>query len=187
MKKIMFNDALGLTAAVLSGRKTMTRRVVSFSENDAAIYSNLTDAEREAMLPVIIDRYSRYQVGERVAIAQAYKDVFLPGFFEHLPKSAINNKMFVKAEFMPNKIDITDIQIQRLQDISEDDCFKEGIQELALCSECGSPMYCFLDPIDGWWFYDPREAFEGLMYKLFHRDIWKENPWVFVYTFKLVK
>ena len=98
MKKIMFNDALGLTAAVLSGRKTMTRRVVSFSENDAAIYSNLTDAEREAMLPVIINRYSRYQVGERVAIAQAYKDVFLPGFFEHLPKSAINNKMFVKAE-----------------------------------------------------------------------------------------
>ena len=186
MKKIMFNDALGLTAAVLSGRKTMTRRVVSFSENEAAIYSNLTDAEREALLPVIIDRYSRYQIGERVAIAQAYKDVFLPGFFEHLPKSAINNKMFVKAEFMPNKIDITDIQVQRLQDISDDDCLKEGIEEFASCSECGSPMYCFSDPNEGWWFYSPREAFEGLIYKL-KKDLWKENPWVFVYTFKLIK
>ena len=27
MKKIMFNDRYGLTEAVLSGRKTMTRRV----------------------------------------------------------------------------------------------------------------------------------------------------------------
>ena len=27
MKKIMFNDRYGLTAAVLQGRKTMTRRI----------------------------------------------------------------------------------------------------------------------------------------------------------------
>lgn len=92
MKKIMFNDALGLTAAVLSGRKTMTRRVVSFSENDAAIYSNLTDAEREAMLPVIINRYSRYQVGERVAIAQAYKDVFFLAFLNTCPSRLLTTK-----------------------------------------------------------------------------------------------
>lgn len=29
MKKIMFNDRFGLTQAVLEGRKTMTRRIVS--------------------------------------------------------------------------------------------------------------------------------------------------------------
>lgn len=29
MKKIMFNDKYGLTQAVLDGRKTMTRRIVS--------------------------------------------------------------------------------------------------------------------------------------------------------------
>ena len=29
MKKIMFNDKFGLTQAVLDGRKTMTRRIVS--------------------------------------------------------------------------------------------------------------------------------------------------------------
>lgn len=28
MKKIMFNDAYGLTQAVIDGRKTMTRRVI---------------------------------------------------------------------------------------------------------------------------------------------------------------
>ena len=29
MKKIMFNDRFGLTNAVLSGRKTMTRRIIN--------------------------------------------------------------------------------------------------------------------------------------------------------------
>lgn len=30
MKKIMFNDRFGLTQAVLEGRKTMTRRIVTY-------------------------------------------------------------------------------------------------------------------------------------------------------------
>lgn len=32
MKKIMFNDEYGLTDAVLQGRKTMTRRIVTDTE-----------------------------------------------------------------------------------------------------------------------------------------------------------
>lgn len=36
MKKIMFNDKYGLTQAVLEGRKTMTRRIVSQCILDAA-------------------------------------------------------------------------------------------------------------------------------------------------------
>ncbi len=34
MKKIMFNEKYGLQQAVLDGYKTMTRRVVNFSDSD---------------------------------------------------------------------------------------------------------------------------------------------------------
>ena len=34
MKKIMFNDKLGLTQAVLEGRKTMTRRICKYDRPD---------------------------------------------------------------------------------------------------------------------------------------------------------
>ena len=34
MKKIMFKDRYGLTQAVLEGRKTMTRRIISKRDED---------------------------------------------------------------------------------------------------------------------------------------------------------
>ncbi len=38
MKKIMFNDAFGLTDAVLNGRKIMTRRIIPFDLVDLLLY-----------------------------------------------------------------------------------------------------------------------------------------------------
>ena len=104
MKKIMFNDRYGLTRAVLDGRKTQTRRVVPQSVIEK--YAMLED-------PTIIDD-ARYDVGEVVAVAQSYIDCGnLPDYEldeEGLPimptKSGYFNKMFVRADLMPNKIRI---------------------------------------------------------------------------------
>lgn len=74
MKKIMFNDRYGLTEAVLSGRKTMTRRIVPQSTIDK--YALLED-------PTIIDD-ARYNVGEVVAVAMSYKNIV-----EHLAKNSM--------------------------------------------------------------------------------------------------
>lgn len=124
MKKIMFNDRYGLTQAVLNGRKTMTRRIIP-----GCYKIPRHEFEKIAYTDYVLSK-SRYQVGDVIAIAQAYKDVFLPGFTDNPPLAAVNNKMFVKAELMPHQIQITDIQVQRLRDISIEDCFKEGIQEV---------------------------------------------------------
>lgn len=40
MKKIMFNDKFGLTQAVLSGRKTMTRRIIKFDKLGEFTFTN---------------------------------------------------------------------------------------------------------------------------------------------------
>lgn len=63
MKKIMFSDAFCLTLAVLNGKKTMTRRVL----RDNVPLGNWEETAKH--LP--------YKVGEVVAIAQSYKEVYL--------------------------------------------------------------------------------------------------------------
>lgn len=117
MKKIMFSDKFGLTEAVLSGRKTMTRRIVKFSDIDAKY---LYDEEWNVggyVLETIIDRYARYKVGEVVAVAQSYKDA---GYDPNMLQTAtINgnsgdyhisqlpgwkNKMFTYPSMMPRRI-----------------------------------------------------------------------------------
>ena len=74
---------------------------------------------------------SRYKVGEVVAVAQKYKDIALDVpvelAAELIKQPGWNNKMFVRADLMPHHIRITNIRVERLRDISEEDCLKEGI------------------------------------------------------------
>ena len=89
MKKIMFNDKYGLTKAVLSGRKTMTRRIVKtprtfkgievhgwvFAKNaEGRYYSYLTDEDGSHIEGSYLK--PNYNIGEIVAVAQAYNDFF---------------------------------------------------------------------------------------------------------------
>ena len=185
----MFNDRYCLTRAVLEGRKTMTRRVIT---NQQAIYSL---DECEYMLTgcfgeSFVKKYSRYQIGEEVAVAQNYKDVydeiknpcelFSDRFFKSLLKEhkGANNKMFVKANLMPHRIRITDIKVERLQDISDEDCLREGIYDVPFVE------YSWED--NGVSFDTPREAFAALIDKVSGKGTWESNPWVFVYSFELL-
>lgn len=145
MKKIMFNDKYGLTQAVLEGRKTQTRRMLNptmffqrletyegWSNEDISAWKRscnrrLYEAQGD-MLQQMFDyalSSSRYKVGEVVAIAQKYADLAYDGeFFRLLGKvkfeKGCHNKMFVKADLMPHRVRITNIRVERLQDISDD-------------------------------------------------------------------
>lgn len=169
MKKIMFNDKYGLTKAVLEGRKTMTRRIAkAWTRPDGTL---------SGWMP------SKYKVGEVVAVAQNYKDAGFnclgpmqcPGYF---------NKMFVKAGLMPHHIRITKVRVERLQDISDEDCRKEGIDYVGGYSE----SYYFGHGVGNIRLGNsPREAFAALIDKISGKGIFESNPWVFVYEFELVK
>ena len=203
MQKIMFNDKYGLQRAAIAGTKPMTRRLIS---NQQAIYS-LDEQEVIGQLAVsenFVKKYSRYQVGEVVAIAQSYKDV---GYtkewvLQHVKPNpnakptdpfekrypGWTNKMFVKAEFMPHRIRITDLKVERLQDISDEDCLEEGIY--MDWNECGgwtlTEFYDYPNNDDDG-FDTPREAFASLIDKVSGRGTWDRNTWVFAYSFYLIK
>ena len=144
--------------------------------------------------------YSTYKVGEVVAIAQRYTDIeWRNNPYCEIPDLSFNgqlakskgwkNKMYVRADLMPHRIRITNVRIERIQDISDEDCMREGVRKLE--SDGCPTMFTF----DGWRFKNkvnrctdsPKEVFEALFKKLSGRKVWDDNPWVFVYEFELVK
>lgn len=209
MKKIMFNNEFMLTQAVINGRKTQTRRIVPQKELDKinlfqeeyydATFDKLEGVELLAHYFFTEKRGKLpYSVGEVVAVAQSYKDIF--SAFSQNPNPQLNigvknptdtagwnNKMFVKAELMPHQIRITDVRVERLQDISDTDCVKEGVQKML--TGCEYYQYSFYDNHKCLWnnYKTPREAFAHLINKVSRKDVWQETPYVFVYDFELVK
>lgn len=110
-------------------------------------------------------------------------------------KAGWHNKMFVQADLMPHRIQITDLRIERLQDISGDDCLNEGIFVNEYIKN-GKMRYHygfdgFLHEREGWfaqkWFNKPREAFASLIDKVSGRGTWDRNPFVWRIEFELVK
>lgn len=213
MKKIMFNDKYSLTQAVLDGRKTMTRRIIKCPQEykgepvrgfrvtgskdiRLSVEMRVYDMGCDDFVPMYIQ--PKYKVGEVVAIAQSYESLGMN------PEIALNdrdgigfytktkfapgwkNKMFVRADLIPHHIRITNIKIERLQGISDEDCLKEGIYK----GQCGSADTHFMDAYyykgDIQPYCTPREAFAALIDKVSGKGTWESNPYVFVYEFELI-
>lgn len=190
MKKIMFNDKYSLTQAVLDGRKTMTRRISKEQIRNSVFWKSGYESIHGYEIKPI------YKISELVAIAQCYESLGMN------PEIALNdrdgigfytktkfapgwkNKMFVRADLMPHHIRITNIKIERLQNISDEDCFKEGIFKWD-AGQKDIPFYSFhnADIPD---YNDSRDAFAELIDKVSGKGTWESNPYVFVYEFELI-
>lgn len=198
MKRISFKDSggLNLTQAVLSGRKTMTRRaVIEQVEKDAMVRSSLCgtfDLMRREKIAYILN-HSPYKVGEVVAIQQAYKDTFKEFFGEvDFTKNKLRgtagwtNKMFVSASLMPHHIRITDVRVERLQDISDENCLREGVIKKLGFFTMGVLIHNYTFTGCNSSYQNPRAAFAALIDKVSGRGTWQENPLVWAYSFELV-
>lgn len=217
MQKMMFNEQCGLEQAVIEGWKNMTRRKEkSLSQLPTETEENETITVQWCLEYFLVRKYykadiieeyhvtPKFSVGEVVAVAQSYKDAgYEPGRNISLKEhgdlqvradslAGWTNKMFVRADLMPYKFEITDVKLQRLQDISEEDCLKEGIQEYF--------PYIDRNPNDKvrtfQYFKDGKirhrmspasECFALLIDDICGRGTWNRNPWVFAYEFELLK
>lgn len=200
MQKIMFNDKYGLTKAVLAKRKTQTRRIITQKE----MLEIIKKYDSPASLFLVYDRFvfnpywrkrflnnrrvMRYKMNETVAIAQPYADITPQVDWVKcmIRKEELgwNNKMFVRAEDMPHHIRITNISIERLQDIKSEDCLKEG---LWMAHDVG------LEGMTYWYhglanssFRTPQDAYASLIDRISGKGTWESNPYVFVYDFELM-
>ena len=185
MKKIMFNDKYGLTQAVLNGTKTVSRRIPGEQKKlDFLAYTFNNDIQSLA------PDFCNYQVGEEVAVAQRYYDIYMdnigitpeakPFKEEHMKSAGWTNKMFVKAELMPHRIRIKSLRLEHLQDITDDDARRECTLFYNFVDKkyeaCGIPRHQF---------DTPRDAFAALIDKVGGKGTWEKNPWVVRYEFEL--
>lgn len=180
MEGIKFDTKIGLQHLVLTGQKTMFR------------------------LPARKFKTSKYMAGQVIAINQAYKDIGIsPDMMiteigkdcEFMQIQAKDSKGWtspsaVNPFLMPNKIQILSVKTEYITDISDEDCFKEGIipmsvNDLATLDGC-MPFEGY--SIDGksWLGDTPQEAFIAISNKAVKKDAWKNNIVVDVYEFKLI-
>lgn len=186
----MFNDKYGLTEAVLNGSKTQTRRICNPIPYRRELTCNDVWGHYPTKEEIDFDKLlakSKYKVGEVIAVAQSYhalnkQGYIAPEWLDHTCENSAGytNKMFVKADLMPHRIRITNVRVEHLQDISAEDCLKEGIKRK-------NERYC-VENYKGVCFYtnDPILAFRCLIDKTCGKGTWDSNPWVFVYDFELV-
>lgn len=190
MKRISFRDSggLNLTQAVLSGRKTMTRRIAYKGEIkniNTGFFSEGKNRGRFALCESnFVVAKSQYGIDEIVAIQQSYKDVadYTEMIDATRDTAGWTNKMFVAASMMPHHIRITDIRVERLQDISDEDCLREGVIKKFSFFTMGDYTFAGCNSS----YHNPRAAFAALIDKVSGRGTWESNPLVFVYSFELV-
>lgn len=202
MQKAFFNDRYQQTDAVIEGRKTMARQIMAGIDFPVNMVMGRVLPDKDGKIYVVANGENiivklRYKVGEVVAVAQSYEQAGIQSW-AYLSRPEIDgyqiisthkgwrNKMYVSADLMPHQIRITGIRCERLQDISDEDCIKEGVR---VGSQALEYPYYFIDAkkfliCD---YKSPREAFSALIDKVSGRGTWESNPWVVVYEFELVK
>ena len=199
MKKIMFNDQYALTDAVLEGKKTQE---IILCKEQVWSHSDIINAENG----IFHFERPKYEIGEVIAVAQSYKDC--GGFMDDgTPRwnyisqivgnknGGWSNKMLVRPELMPHQIRVKRLSIQRLKDISDEDCLAEGVVvvESKLVGGVKSYYPCeylqLLAKEVGWGrvFDTPREAYATLIDETRGKGTWENNPYVWVYDFELIK
>lgn len=203
----MFNDKYGLTKAVLDGIKTQTRRIIPKKiftlQWDKREDTLVVENEYGEFVDIKRTKFCMFKVGEVVAVSQSYKDAgYLPSqiIYRSIPEingyikekacnqKGWNNKMFIGPNLMPHQIRITNVRVERLQDISDEDCLAEGIIKGKVGSEDTHFMDSYyipnkpLEPI-----CTPREAYAELIDNVSGKGTWNKNPYVWVYDFELIK
>lgn len=180
MEGIKFDEKLGLQELVLKGKKTMFR--IPARKSDKI--------------------FSKYHVGQELAILQAYRDIDIDpeqpvfeknsdGVLEQMcavESKGWTRKSSVDPELMPHRIVITGVSKENIRDISSEDCEKEGITPVAddIATLDGNIGFAGFS-IDGkiWLGDTPQEAFAAISNSAVKKGAWNSGIKVEVYTFKL--
>lgn len=200
--------------ALLSGRKTQTRRILKPQPNAESVASG--DYQRQ-INDLVRPSPIRFDVGDRLWVREAHY-LTDDGHYERAVYAAdedavrehnktmerlagrIDEKVWrrhVKLRpsiHMPRwasrlTLTVTDVRVQRLQDISEEDAIAEGIsvgKPMAEVPGSRGDIYHdgVTDPIDGWT-RDPVEAYRHLWEYINGAGSWDANPFVAAYTFEV--
>lgn len=197
---MIFNGEM--VRAILDGRKTQTRRIVKLQpdEDGLAKVTNgpwVDTSERNYRCPF-------GDVGDRIWVRETWAEAgasapnlklyranypeHVPSHYENVPPA--NEIRWTPSIHMPRwasriLLEITDVRVERLNAISEEDAMREGIDADRL-AESQDNYDCIADhnmtgrPTAKGYFSD-------LWQSIYGEESWKANPWVWVIDFKRVE
>lgn len=192
--------------ALLQGRKTMTRRAVNPQPPTKPMpchYSKTGWAESDGDTGCQCSKPVRYPYGwpgERLWVRETFTlgdkepcDCISGGVCQHRPAvhfradwGGIEDDVIWRPSiFMPRwasriTLEISDVRVERLQEISEEDAIAEGMREFGTTGMFGYDLKGTPGPMVGG---TAREAFALLWEKINGPGSWAANPWVWCVSF----
>ncbi len=178
-RPIIFNTEM--VKAILEGRKTQTRRIVEPYE--PINFKGQVQYQNKKGQWVNAKTVCPYgQVGDRLWVKESFR-----------PSEDIKWKSPI---FMPRQasritLEITDVRVERLQEITESDAEDEGLQHCCNGQDCGCKGSAAISNFGMLWnsiHKKKKVSYIGDGTK--NREIkipsyaWEDNPWIWVITFK---
>jgi hypothetical protein len=198
-KPILFSAPM--IRALLDGRKTQTRRVLTPQPDD--LYEGQIPRQlhiaigdrlwvREAWrAPVMHDHIKPSDLALGMSRSYEADDEQLSGFgndavpFPIGIAGKLRPGMFMMRWASRLTLIVTDVRVQRLREISEEDALAEGIQSRVWKSARFEPQTCFgIGDVE---YHAPTAsaAFADLWNSINGPDAWDANPWVAAYSFSV--
>lgn len=200
MKETPILFSTPMVQAILEKRKTQTRRIIS--ERNSRCTSELSDLDFN---DVVFDNYlsvgnagylkvkrqeddtchrlfCRYEIGDIFWVRETFLNFHGKFFYKATEGEGLRNgttghpvkwkpSIFMPREASRISLEITNVQAQRLNDISEHDAMQEGDPKQGLIASENTHVD---------WYMNLWESING-------KDSWKENPYVWVISFKRIE
>ena len=212
VKQILFNTEM--VRAILDGRKTCTRRVIKPQPYGKCTYplgfvTDSTEKKEVGCFGFGIDEYGgsiqyakpSYQPGDILYVRETWKNA--PNgyyYYEDWQRDDIADVTKWRPSIhMPKEaariwLKVTDVRVERLQDITEDETFEEGLDFTPPCLHLTGENYCDIDgPCTSKIKYcdmSSGELFGEVLWNptikksVLDRYGWDANPWVWVIEFE---
>jgi len=189
-RPILFNAEM--VRAILAGRKTQTRRAVKGMA--------LEWLEDSKFIPEYVaspdnDMCPNGKIGDQLWVREAFSAMgsneghALPIFYR---ADGEDGNKWTPSIHMPRwasriQLEITNIRLERINQISEDDAKAEGMRFHHLYNEWGGVEKhpASTNSLPQWrWYESPSKAFQHLWNSIYKN--WDTNPWVWVIEFKRI-
>ena len=198
VKPMLFNAPM--IRALLDGRKTQTRLTLKYQPGESVVldggdtWGEFFADELNGFEPLDLP----YDKGDLLWVREAYCQYDEGVLYKAGPLLADDalGASWTRAIRMPRRLsrltlEVTDVRVQRLQDLSEEDVIAEGIlrgDPLPELPESKGQIWAsgigdMSDPFE--WSRSPRVAFSSLWRSIHGPGAWDANPWVAAITFKV--
>ena len=189
-----------MVRAILDGRKTQTRRPIKWKQTR---FTEIGEREDGSKWPWSEDAEHACDfwhpcpfgaVGDRIWVRETWNKYggLLTYRADHdwiddMRKETVCTAKWVPSIHMPRwasriLLEITNVRVERLNAISEEDARAEGIIDGG-CLNCGEPEPCGCANPEP----DATDAFAYLWQSIYGQESWNADPWVWVIEFKRVE